>query len=53
MNKELILQMQSQFDALAHTHPEATDVEFWFARKLQVRDFTKMVGAPNSAVPTP
>lgn len=35
MNKELILQMQSQFDALAHTHPEATDVEFWFARELQ------------------
>jgi DNA-damage-inducible protein D len=35
MNKELILQMQSQFDALAQTHPEATDVEFWFARDLQ------------------
>ena len=35
MNKELIVQMQSQFDALAQTHPEATDVEFWFARDLQ------------------
>lgn len=35
MNKEIILQMQSQFDALAQTHPEATDVEFWFARDLQ------------------
>lgn len=35
MNKELILQMQSQFDALAQTHPDATDVEFWFARDLQ------------------
>ncbi len=35
MNKELILQMQSQFDSLAQTHPEATDLEFWFARDLQ------------------
>ena len=35
MNKELILQMQSQFDALAHTHPEAANLEFWFARDLQ------------------
>ena len=35
MNKELILQMQSQFDLLAQTHPEATDLEFWFARDLQ------------------
>lgn len=35
MNKELILQMQGQFDALAQTHPEATDLEFWFARDLQ------------------
>jgi DNA-damage-inducible protein D len=35
MNKELILQMQSQFDALAQMHPEATDLEFWFARDLQ------------------
>ena len=35
MNKEFILQMQSQFDALAQTHPEATDLEFWFARDLQ------------------
>lgn len=35
MNKELIIQMQSQFDALARSHPEATNVEFWFARDLQ------------------
>lgn len=35
MNKELILQMQSQFDALAQCHPEAAEVEFWFARDLQ------------------
>ena len=35
MNKELIIQMQSQFDALAQSHPEATEVEFWFARDLQ------------------
>ena len=35
MNKELIIQMQSQFDALAQSHPEATNVEFWFARDLQ------------------
>ncbi|MFZ4776677.1 MAG: DNA damage-inducible protein D [Terrimicrobiaceae bacterium] len=35
MNKELILQMQSQFDSLAQAHPEATDLEFWFARDLQ------------------
>ena len=35
MNKELILQMQSRFDVLAQTHPEATEVEFWFARDLQ------------------
>ncbi len=35
MNKELILEMQSQFDSLAQTHPEATDLEFWFARDLQ------------------
>ena len=35
MNKELILQMQSQFDALARSPPEATNVEFWFARDLQ------------------
>lgn len=35
MNKELILQMQSQFDALAQSHPEATGLEFWFARDLQ------------------
>ena len=35
MNKELIVQMQSQFDALAQSHPAATEVEFWFARDLQ------------------
>jgi len=35
MNKELILQMQSQFDSLAQSHPDAADVEFWFARDLQ------------------
>ena len=35
MNKELIIQMQSQFDALARSYPEATNVEFWFARDLQ------------------
>lgn len=35
MNKELIIQMQSQFDALAQTHPEVHGVEFWFARDLQ------------------
>ena len=35
MNKELIVQMQSQFDALARSHPDATEVEFWFARDLQ------------------
>jgi len=35
MNKELIIQMQSQFDALARTHADAAGVEFWFARDLQ------------------
>ncbi len=35
MNKELIIQMQSQFDELAQTHPEEPTVEFWFARDLQ------------------
>lgn len=35
MNKELIVQMQSQFDALARTHADAAGVEFWFARDLQ------------------
>jgi hypothetical protein len=35
MNKELILQMHSPFDALVQTHPEASDLEFWFARDLQ------------------
>jgi len=35
MNKQLIIQMRSQFDALPQSHPEATGVEFWFARDLQ------------------
>jgi len=35
MNKELIIQMQNQFDALARNHPDADGVEFWFARDLQ------------------
>jgi DNA-damage-inducible protein D len=35
VNKELLLQMQSQFDALTQTHPDAVDLEFWFARDLQ------------------
>jgi len=35
MNKELIVQMQNQFDALVRTHADAAEVEFWFARDLQ------------------
>ncbi len=35
MNKEFILQMQSQFDALVQNHPVAIDVEFWVVRDLQ------------------
>jgi DNA-damage-inducible protein D len=35
MNTELIVQMQSQFDALARTHADAAGVEFWVARDLQ------------------
>lgn len=35
MNKELIVQMQNQFDALVKSHPDAAEVEFWFARDLQ------------------
>lgn len=35
MNKELIVQLQSQFDGLVRRHPDATEVEFWFARDLQ------------------
>lgn len=35
MNKELIVQMQGQFDALAKSHPDVAGVEFWFARDLQ------------------
>ncbi len=35
MNKEIMLQMSNQFDALVRAHPDAQDVEFWFARDLQ------------------
>ena len=35
MNKDFILQMRSQFDQLARTHPDEPQVEFWFARDLQ------------------
>ena len=35
MNKELIGQMQSQFDALARSHADMPEVEFWFARDMQ------------------
>lgn len=35
MNRELIIQMQSQFDKLAKPHPDEPTVEFWFARELQ------------------
>lgn len=35
MNKEFIVQMQNQFDALVRSHPDAAEVEFWFARDLQ------------------
>lgn len=35
MNKELLIQMQSQFDELAKPHPDEPSVEFWFARELQ------------------
>jgi hypothetical protein len=35
MNKEIILQMSNQFDSLVRTHPDALDVEFWFACDLQ------------------
>ncbi|MFN0076936.1 MAG: DNA damage-inducible protein D [Prosthecobacter sp.] len=35
MNKDLIVRMQSQFDQLAQTHPEESNLEFWFARDLQ------------------
>ena len=34
MNKEIIQQMQSQFDSLVHIVPDE-EVEFWFARELQ------------------
>jgi DNA-damage-inducible protein D len=35
MNKDLIIRMQGQFDQLAQTHPEESNLEFWFARDLQ------------------
>jgi DNA-damage-inducible protein D len=35
MNKDLITQMQTQFNQLANPHPEDPAVEFWFARELQ------------------
>jgi DNA-damage-inducible protein D len=35
MNKEIMLQMSSQFDELVRTHPDSSNVEFWFARDLQ------------------
>ena len=35
MNKELIIQMQNQFDELTKPHPDEPSVEFWFARDLQ------------------
>ena len=35
MNTDLIQRMQSQFDVLAQTMPDAGGLEFWFARDLQ------------------
>jgi DNA-damage-inducible protein D len=35
MNKEIMLRMSNQFDALVRTHPDAQSVEFRFARDLQ------------------
>ncbi len=35
MNTELIQNLRSRFDELAQTHPEADNLEFWFARDLQ------------------
>lgn len=35
MNKEMMSQMQSDFDALVRSHPDSKDVELWFARDLQ------------------
>jgi len=34
MNQILHFRMQGQFDQLAQTHPEDTNLEFWFARDL-------------------
>ncbi len=35
MNKNMIVKLQREFDDLAHHIPE-TDMEFWFARELQL-----------------
>lgn len=35
MNKELMVRLHAQFDGIANTWPD-TDVEFWYARELQV-----------------
>lgn len=35
MNKDLITQMQTQFDQLVNPHPDDPSIEFWFARALQ------------------
>jgi DNA-damage-inducible protein D len=35
INIQIIQQMHRQLDALSQTHPEDTDLEFWFARDLQ------------------
>jgi len=34
MNTDLIQRMQSQFDAMAQSHPDASGFEFWFASDL-------------------
>jgi DNA-damage-inducible protein D len=35
MEKQQLTKMQSLFDELAQNHPDAPDIEFWFARDLQ------------------
>lgn len=35
MESELIQTLQIQFDGIARVHPDAPEVEFWFARDLQ------------------
>lgn len=35
MNKEVIIQLQSQFDRMAQKSPDEAQLEFWFARDLQ------------------